>query len=346
MSLISWVAVSDPICGFDRLDITNAVIAIDGNEITKSNVVDDAAIFTSLMMNKKKRSKLNGSDQKYYREQCERSINDAIARQTVQKYASEHGVAVSTDALDRCRRKFVRKYTAKSKKLKREYNIDDLKYILGNRASRIDAEINSMALYQCVTNHILLNNPGDFSESAVREYISEVKSRNDLASATNAYQFVKSTNVWKQVLAKECTFEEAATNNSEDIYIDSGCEWGTFSLDQLADDPQVIALIPSMKIGAITPPVESDQGIAILRLDEIDENKKYTLSRIYFRLAYEFEIPTPEIAERQLRESYQDKKVKEILDGTRKTLNIQYPAGTNLFAKGTAPLKIIIPKFR
>ena len=331
---------------FNDLNFSNVIVCIDDMPVTKSNIVEEAAIFTTLIMNKKRKTKLESAEQKFYREQCKRSVNNAIARATVRKYAFENNIKPTEQQLDKSRKAFVKRYSARSRRMKRDYSLDDLKYMFGSRGVWLDNEIENIAFYQCVANHITSKKPWVSDVNTTSNYIRSVKARNEIACATNMLQFAKATNVWKQVTAGEITFEEAATNNSEDIYLADGCEWGTFSLDQLADDPQIIALLPSLKPGMVTPPVESDEGIAILRLDEIDENKKYTFSRIFFRLAYIFDIPTISEAENHLRNSYQENLIRDELDKTRLKLKIEYPSGTNLFAKGAAPIAVLIPKFR
>ena len=130
-------------------------------------------------------------------------------------------------------------------------------------------------------------------------------------------------------------FEDAASKYSEDEYIENGCEWGCFTLDQLQGESGVLALLPTIKPGDITPPIESDQGLAILRKDEDDNDKTYSFSRVFFRLPYFYEEETPDQARAALHEQKCAGLVQSTIKENIEKLKIEYPDGTNLVWKIT-----------
>lgn len=324
---------------FQGLDRRAVIVRIDGKDVTKGDVLREAKVFVTLNMNKKRRTKMQRNENAFFRRWCVEGADLAVNRAVVGRYAREHGLANSTNLLNQVTRQIERRYGVKSKKLKRWHSFNDLKFMLGKNASLLDAEVSARATYQTVTNHIVSANPIIITPEMIAKRISSIERYNQRMAGTNALVYARATNVWRRIVAKELTFEQAATNYSEDVYIADGCEWGTFGSDQLADDPAVLKMLPTLKVGDITPPVESDGGLAIVRLDEILE-KKYTFSRVFFRLPVFFDLETSDQARCRLREDATQALIKRELDATKAMMRIEYPNGTNLFEKGSAPLKI------
>ena len=98
----------------------------------------------------------------------------------------------------------------------------------------------------------------------------------------------------------------------------------------------MLALLPTLKTGDITPPVESDGGLAILRKDEDDNDKTFSFSRVFFKLPYFFDVETTA----EMRKALQAEKTSQLVQDTIKSyigkLKIEYPDGTNLIWKLTA----------
>ena len=320
-----------------RLVQSNDFVAvrIDGNDLTRSDVVRNGKVVLQLNLNRLRKTKIQKREMKALERYCRRAVGREIGRMAVERYVSEKNLPIPTDVIKRATRRFEAQYGAYSRKLKRRHNINDLKYMLGKNAFRADEMVRERALYDVMTNDVVHSADIVISDEMVKERQEQIKKANERAAATNELVFAKATNVWQKIVAKELTFEEAASKYSEDEYIQDGCEWGTFTHDQLADEAAVLALLPTIKPGDITPPVESDGGLAILRREEDDNDKTYSFSRVFFRLPYFFDEETPEQARAELRERKTAELIQAAISNNVSKLKIEYPDGTNLVWKLT-----------
>ena len=196
--------------------------------------------------------------------------------------------------------------------------------------------IREMVLYEVMTNDVIHSATIVITDEMVNERQGQIKRANERAAATNACVFAKATNVWQKIVSAELTFEDAASKYSEDEYIKEGCDWGCFTRDQLEGEEGVLALLPTIKTGDITPPIESDGGLAILRKDEDDNPKTFSFSRVFFRLPYFYDEETSE----QARAALHEQKTTELIRATMKKnidkLKVEYPNGTNMVWKLTS----------
>ena len=329
----------------DNAVVTNAPIAvahdfvvvrIDGKDITRSDIVGNGRVVLQLNMNKTRKTKIRQREIRAVERYCRSAVDRELAKAAVAKYVGERKLAVSTNVLKRATRKFERQYGAFSKKLRRSHKLSDLKYMLGKNAIKADEMIMEMARYEVMTNDLISSTDIVITDEMLNSRVERVKSANLHAAATNAFVFATASNVWRKITSGEMTFEEAATKYSQDEYIAEGCEWGCFTRDQLEEDTAVLALLPTLKTGDITPPVESDGGLAILRKDEDDNDKTFSFSRVFFRLPYFFDVETPAEMRKALREEKTAQLVQDTIKSYVGKLKVEYPDGTNLVWKLSA----------
>lgn len=311
-------------------------VRIDGKNLTRRDIVRNGKVVLQLNLNKLRKTKVQKREIKAMERYCKAAVSKEIARTAVARYVSDRKLSIPTNTVKSVTRRFERQYGAYSRKLKRRHNINDLKYMLGKNAFRADEMIREMALYEVMTNDVVQSAGIVITDEMVKERQELIKRVNVRAAATNAYVFAKATNVWRKIVAKELTFEEAASKFSEDEYIQNGCEWGCFTRDQLDGEDGVLALLPTIKTGDITPPIESDGGLAILRKDEDDNNKTYSFSRVFFRLPYFYDEETPKQARAALREQKTTELIRAAMKENIDKLKIEYPNGTNLVWKLTS----------
>lgn len=311
-------------------------VRIDGRDITRGDIVGDGRVVLSLNMNKARKTKIKKREVQAVERYCRRAVGQELAKAAVAKYVSERKLEVSSNALQRATRKFERQYGAQSRKLRRRHNLGDLKYMLGKNAGRADEMILEMARYEVMTNDLISSSRIAVTDAMVAQRIQSVKGANLRAAATNEQVFAFATNVWRKITSGELTFEDAAGKYSQDEYINEGCEWGCFTREQLEDDAAVLALLPTLKTGDITPPVESDGGLAILRKDEDDNPTTFSFSRVFFRLPYFYDEETPDEARRALLKEKETKLVQDTIKDNIGKLKVEYPSGTNLVWKLTA----------
>lgn len=311
-------------------------VRIDGKDLTRSEILRDGKVVLMLNMNKSRKTKIRRREVEAVENYCKTAVTRAIATSAVAKYIDDRNLSVPESAVKLETKNFELRFGAMSNKLRRRHNVNDLKYMLKEDAFRLDRMILETARYDVMTNDIAQSADVVITDDMVANRLEKIRIMNKNAEATNVCIFAKATNVWQKIVSGELSFEDAAGKFSEDEYINEGCDWGTFTLDQLEGEDKVLALLPTIKTGDITPPIESDGGLAILRKDEDDNNKTYSFSRVFFRLPYFFYEETPAEARDALREE----KIVELIKTTMKEyvdkLKIEYPDGTNLNWKVTA----------
>ena len=311
---------------------SSVVVCIDGQPLTRRDVVRNGKVMLTLNMNKMRRTKIGKKDWEYLSRYCAEAAKREVGRAAVRRYLADHRLTPDSNVVARLTRAFVRRYGVKSKKLKRWHTVDDLKYMLGTNAFRVDAEIRDRVDYATVTNAILAANPVVVTEPMVQKRLKEIADYNARAEATNAVVFARATNVWQKIVGKEITFEDAAKAYSEDAYLAYGYEWGLFTREQLSDEAEVLKLLPTLKVGDVTPPVESDGGLAILRMDASDDPDNVAFSRVFFRLPMFYTQETPAEARTVLKEELSRELISETLKDVASKLKIEYPDGTNVFS--------------
>lgn len=332
---------------FQTLPYDAALVVIDGKAFTKRDALRDAKTFMALNKNKQRRKKMNGTDLGFVRRYCKDVVRQHILEAGIERYAQKNNLTPKQEQIDKSIYQITRQFGVWSKKFHRWHTLDDLKWILGPKAPRLDQEVRMRALYHLVTNHMVVSAKIDVTPQMVSNRLDLIERLNSRAQATNELVYAHASNVWRKVISKKMTFEQAATNYTEDVCFDdfNGCEWGSFGLDQIADDPQVLTLLPTLKEGSITPPVESDNGLAILRLDS-KEDKMYSFSRIFFRLPMFYDSETPAQAAINVRELEIKNCIQKAFADIRGELKIEYPNGTNFFDKACAPFRIVTEDLR
>ena len=311
---------------------SSVVVCIDGQPLTRRDVVRNGKVMLTLNMNKMRRTKIGKKDWEYLSRYCAEAAKREVGRAAVRRYLADHRLTPDSNVVARLTRAFVRRYGVKSKKLKRWHTVDDLKYMLGTNAFRVDAEIRDRVDHATVTNAILAANPVVVTEPMIQKRLKEIADYNARAEATNAVVFARATNVWQKIVGKEITFEDAAKAYSEDAYLAYGYEWGLFTREQLSDEAEVLKLLPTLKVGDVTPPVESDGGLAILRMDASDDPDNVAFSRVFFRLPMFYTQETPAEARTALKEELSRELISETLKDVASKLKIEYPDGTNVFS--------------
>ena len=312
---------------------TNAPIAvkIDGLDLSRKEIVRRGKVMMQLNMNKMRRRKVGKSELKYLEHYCRGAVAREIAQASVRRYVQDHQLKVDTNTVAKVQRDFVRRYGVRSNKLHRWHTVDDLRYMLGKNADRLDEELRNREFYMVATNHILRSAAISVDEAEIAVRRNSLTAYNARSAATNRLVYAHASNVWSRVRGGEIAFEDAARRYSEDKYLKDGIEWGLFTREQLDDEPKVTEILPSLKVGDITPPIESDGGLAILRLDPADSNDQFAFSRIFFRLPAFAEIGSDEELRSELVAQRERDVIEQVLKSVADQLSIEYPDGQSVF---------------
>lgn len=318
-----------------KSDNEKVAVRIDGKDVTRGDIIRNGKVLLQLNMNKNRKRKVQKREIKALEKYCKSAVPREIAKAAVERYILDRNIQVSTSIVSRVTKRFESQYGAISKKLRRRHKIDDLKFMLGANGFRIDEMIMETARFEAMTNDVIKSSNINITDDEIAKRLKSIKDGNEKIAEITRGVYEKATNVWKKILSKELTFEQAATNFSEDVYIQEGCEWGCFSREQLDGEDALLAILPNLKTGDVTPPLDSDCGVAIIRKDEDDNDKTFSFSRVFFRLPYFYEEETREIARGVLTAKKQSELIKKAMDENKAKLKIEYPDGTNMVWKIT-----------
>ena len=310
-------------------------VRIDGKDLTRSEIIRNGRIILHLNMNKARKKNIRKREIRALERYCRSAVAKEISKCAVERYLRDRNVQVSTGTVMSVTRRFENQYGVMSRKLRRRHNVDDLKFMLGKNAVRLDEMIMETARFVAMTNDVIRSADCSISDEQVLKRLDFIKKGNEHVAGVTRDVFEKATNVWKKIISGELAFEAAASKFSEDEYIKEGCDWGCFTRDQLEGEAKLLAILPDLKTGDITPPIESDGGLAILRKDEDDNDRTYSFSRVFFKLPYFYEEENPEQAREYLKKRKYAELIKSAIDENIAKLKIEYPDGTNMVWKIT-----------
>ena len=189
-------------------------------------------------------------------------------------------------------------------------------------------------------------NPVKFKPEEVDAFVGRVMKYNAMAEATNVLVWARASNVWERVKGG-ADFKNLAKAFTEDVSAqDEGGEWGIYTLGELEkeEEGELAQLLSSMKVGDTAPPVESDNGVAVVRIDNITDEygvpipagkrpfgAHYELSRIYFQLAQTYEIPSKGECEKEVQQYLEANSFKVFVEGLINGVTVEYPCGRKVF---------------
>lgn len=145
----------------------------------------------------------------------------------------------------------------------------------------------------------------DISSEEIEQARIRLDLLNKMVVATNVLIYAHATNVWKEI-DSGMDFSEAARRYTEDGGSDS-CEWGRFPLAAFASEPDLLHTVEKLHVGEVSPPVQGDNGLLIVRLKGMDLTSPvmvYDLERIFFKLPEE----APVMSSAELRQLLVDEK--------------------------------------
>ena len=192
----------------------------------------------------------------------------------------------------------------------------------------------------------LAQHPVILKKEETDAFLKRVLDYNASAEATNALVWAKASNIWERVKGG-ADFKQLAYELTENVSEqDDGGAWGQYSLGELEkeDESALARLLASTDIGKVTPPVECDNGVAVVRVDAINDmhgnpitdgsrpfSAQYELSRIYLRLALTYEVLPREESEREIQIYHEKEAFNTFVKGLTKNDGAQYPCGRTLF---------------
>lgn len=189
------------------------------------------------------------------------------------------GVEPGTNELARCRQQAFANFRTKG-----DRSYDDILKLEGLDRRYWDDQVRAEALRATMESYWAEQEPANLPSDYADEQIRKMEQWNLKMAETNRLQFAKATNVWEKI-KKGMDFAAAAKTFSEieEERVDAG-EWAVVDAKFLSDEPALLAWLKAAKPGDVSPPIAADNGIVIARLDGVEPDDGFAVSRIFFRL--------------------------------------------------------------
>ena len=274
MILLSAVALAAVTCGCSR-DTSPVVAEVNGHVLRESEVNARATNIAALFLHKTGKAKgLEKLKEKFRKGYAKVWVEDRV----LEDAAKVAGVAVPPDYVETCRSRAFRNFKAKGDK-----GYDDLMKLPGFTRELWEDQVMSEARKLAMKDYWAKAEPANLPTNYADKVIADIMKWNADMAKTNALQFAKATNVWEKLKAGADFVKTARLNTELTDEIEDDCEWATLDDRLLSDEPALLKQIKALKVGEFSPPVEGDGGILIVRLNSMEEDNGYNISRIFFR---------------------------------------------------------------
>lgn len=206
----------------------------------------------------------------------------------------------------------------------------------------LNERIQIEALTESVRQWHAKNKPAKVTNEELAQFRSRQRSYNKMAAATNDFTFAQATNIWRDIQGGRLAFEDAVQRYSNAESDSETGEWGDFAWEYFKDEPVLRSAIEKLDPGQISPPVEGDNGLMIIRLDdkrtEGNGETVYTLSRVFFHLPEFYPELDDATFAKEIREARQNRLFNDFVTELSKKKSATYPNGEQIFenAKRTA----------
>lgn len=146
-------------------------------------------------------------------------------------------------------------------------------------------QVTSEARRAAVRKHWAAAEPLPDPDAAVAAELEMMRRWNEMAAATNAVQWAKATNVWEQIKADGDFVKIAKATTELKEELEDDCEWAILDAKFFEDEPALSQKVRAMKVGEVSEPIAADNGICIVRLDALEDDEGYRVSRVFIHLA-------------------------------------------------------------
>jgi len=263
-----------------------------------------------------------------------------VFRRAMLDEAKKRNVELTEEELNEYKKRMVVEFRKSQKDGMRKIRFSDFRIAVGPKnATAFENRVREDALIKKVRNVIRQEFVKPVREADLADYRKRIADINAEASATNAaawraaqkaYKSISSGMDYDVVGAKIAEIHEHASYDRE---------WYAPTPKDLEGETNLLARLPKMKVGEVTPPIECDNGIGIIRLNAIitkDSKGKeiepaYALSRIDFELAETCkEGENDEEARKSIERFKAEAGFKEAMVAIRDGLVVEYPHGEDI----------------
>ena len=274
LTLLLAVALAVVVCGCSRYG-GKVVAEVNGHTLRSEEVDARATNIAALFLHKtRKVEKLEKIKEAFRKGYPQKWVENRV----LEAAAKAEGVDVSKKYVDFCRANAFYNFRAKGDK-----NYEDLMALSGFTRDLWEEQVLSDARRLAMKERWVKAEPANLPTNYADKVLADIARWNANMAKTNALQYAKATNVWEQLKAGADFVKTARLNTEALDEIEDDCEWMTVDDKFLADDRELLAYVKAMKPGEFSPPVDGDGGIMIARLNFIEEDGSYNVSRIFFR---------------------------------------------------------------
>ena len=210
-----------------------------------------------------------------------------VEDRVLEDYAVAEGIKVSDDLTKKLQNGAFANFRATGD---RKYG--DLLKIEGLDVALWNDQVRSEALRSVVKDHWTKLYPTNIPDSHVEHVIASIRRHNEDMALTNAVQYAKATNVWEKLKAGADFVKMAKENTELDEEAQDDGEWAVVDAKFLSDEPVLLKWLQGAAPGMISPPIAADNGVMIARLDRLENEGGFAVSRIFFHLGQVYE-PAP-----------------------------------------------------
>ena len=258
----------------------------------------------------------------------------------ISDYAATNGISVAKEHIDAARKLFQK---ASNKPFLSWKSF--LKNFSGVALEELESEVAKMAMQNAVRQWYFMKNPVVVTDEEAADCQKWIADYNARAAQTNSVIWANASNIWQQIVKKQIAFEDAANKYTQDECEPVNGEWAAFTLDAFADEPRLARTIKNMVPGEITPPIEGDNGLMILKLVGIDEPKdggasRYMLSRVFFRLPEFYETVSTAELKKEMFKTKEGKTFVKFVDGLTKIVGMEIVCDKNIFKEAQQAMKL------
>ena len=265
--------------------------------------------------------------------------NDYISQVVASDYAKEKGIKAGTNQVARCKKGF--SYACGMPNARWEHVIgkfsNDLKKVI---EERVDCEsmLSTVFTKYVADNHITVE------QAEIDKLYANYLQYNSTCSQTNVQTWVKASNIWHRACSGE-DFKELARQFDEDEYREADGVWGKFQLTDFTDEPEIWKLTTRFRRGWISPPIEADNGLMIMKIDAIEDDvsdvnapdyipspsASFTISRIFLHLPLFAEVVDKNVFKQEVVQAKKNVEFKKFLDELISKAKIEFPFGIDIF---------------
>jgi len=239
--------------------------------------------------------------------------------------------------LERARNGFLKKYAHGRKKW------DKFMTELGpDAAEQATEELAFEALRIKVDKELKVQLRQEIPDAELDKIIDERDAYNKRSEKKNTEIFAFATNVWLGIVADKATnaFELAAAKLDGREHVTYDAEWNGLSDEIFKAEPSIRKLLPTMEAGDVTPPVEGDNGLVILKLvrkgftggfGTQPRQASYDFKKIFFALPSFAEEPPRELFARRIADKRTAQAAKAAIEARRNSVTVNYPKGKVVF---------------